>query len=75
VKMAYEYIERTYNVKPVVGQRVFHTVVEKYGVIAKEDHTAGHYVQVRFEGQKFASPCHPTELEYNVRDHRIAIAG
>jgi hypothetical protein len=39
-------------------------VTGKSGTIAREDRSAGHYVQVRFDGQSFALPCHPTELEY-----------
>jgi hypothetical protein len=60
--MAYDYVRRTYNVNPVVGRRVTHTVTNKSGIIAREDKGAGHYVQVRFDGQRHALPCHPTEL-------------
>jgi hypothetical protein len=33
----------------------------------------GHYVMVKFEGHKHASPCHPLELEFIVQDDRIAV--
>ena len=62
--MAYEYIKRTYPFQPKIGKRVWHTVTCKTGVIAMEDRSQGHYVQVRFDGQNFASPCHPMELQY-----------
>lgn len=68
---SYFYIQQAYGKTPIVGARVFHTVTQKYGRITKEDPSAGHYVQVKFEGQNFSLPCHPDELEYNVTDHRI----
>lgn len=60
----YEYVKRIYNVDPKVGQRVTHQVSKKDGAIARENLSAAHYVQVRFDGQRFAVPCHPTELDY-----------
>jgi hypothetical protein len=66
--MSYDYIKRTYGVNPVVGERVRHTEVNKFGVIAREKLSAGHYVQVRFDGNKFDSPCHPTALEYSAAE-------
>lgn len=65
--MAYDYVKRTYNVSPVVGGLVFHKVTKKYGNVADEELSQGHYVQVRFKGTDFAVPCHPTELEYLLR--------
>lgn len=56
--------ERAYNVEPEIGARVRHTVTNEFGVICRENKSSGHYVQVRFDGQKHRSPCHPTELEY-----------
>lgn len=67
--MAYDYVRRTYGVCPIVGRRVTHTVTAKIGTIAREDKTQGHYVQVKFDGQKFNSPCHPTELDYQAVPH------
>lgn len=66
--MAYEYIKRTYKFQPEIGRRVKHTVTKNEGVIAREDRSAGHYVQVRFDGRRFVSPCHPDELEYTERN-------
>ena len=62
--MAYDYIKRAYQFQPVVGRRVRHTVTKREGKITREDKDHGHYVQVRFDGQKFALPCHPGELAY-----------
>lgn len=62
--MAYEYVKRTYNVTPVVGERVFHAIIDRAGTISREDRSQGHYVQVKFDGRKHPTPCHPTELEY-----------
>lgn len=66
--MAYEYIKRSYTFQPQIGRRVKHTVTGKSGVISREDRSAGHYVQVRFDGQNHALPCHPMELEYEGRE-------
>lgn len=65
--MSYDYIKRAYAVTPTVGERVRHTVTGNSGIIAREDRSQGHYVQVKFDGRKFASPCHPLELEYQTR--------
>lgn len=61
--MAYEYITRSYGKNYVIAQRVRHTVTGEVGSVAREDKSAGHYVQVKFEGRKFSVPCHPDELE------------
>jgi hypothetical protein len=61
--MAYDYVKRTYGVEPKVGQRVKHTVTGNSGVVAREDKGQAHYVQVKFDGKRFALPCHPTEIE------------
>ena len=62
--MAYDYIRRAYGVDPIVGKRVRHAITGDSGTIARENRSASHYVHVRFDGQKHAAPCHPTELEY-----------
>ena len=62
--MAYDYIKRMYGVQPVIGNRVRHTVTNREGVISREDKNQGHYVQVKFDGQKHSLPCHPDELRY-----------
>ena len=67
---AYQYVRRTYGVNPGIGQRVQHTVTRKFGTITRESKSQGHYVQVRFDGQGFASRCHPTELDYCQKEHR-----
>ena len=60
----YDYIKRSYPFQPEVGKRVRHTVINQEGVIAREDRGQGNYVQVKFDGRKFAVPCHPGELVY-----------
>jgi hypothetical protein len=62
--MAYEYIKRTYSFQPEVGRRVRHLYTTNAGVITRENRSASHYVQVRFDGKTFSLPCHPDELEY-----------
>lgn len=61
--MTYDYVKRAYGVDPVVGGRVQHTETGRYGKIAKEREPR-HYVHVQFDGRSFASPCHPTALNY-----------
>ena len=61
----YEYVYRNYGVTPIVGMRVRHTEINRMGTIARENRSQGHYVMVRLDGQKFASPCHPTSLDYS----------
>jgi hypothetical protein len=63
----YDYIKRTYPVDPQVGGRVTHQVTKRSGMIARENKSQAHYVMVKFDGQKFSSPCHPTELDYSPR--------
>ena len=62
--MAYDYIKSIYQVTPLIGQRVRHHVTKKEGTISRENRSASHYVQVRFDGDKHALPCHPTEMDY-----------
>lgn len=71
---SYDYVRRAYGVDPVVGQRVRHTEMSRNntGTIAREKPSQGHYVQVRFDGQKHASPCHPRALEYLDAPHPIS---
>lgn len=66
--MAYDYVKRMYGVDPIVGARVRHTELQgarSFGTIAREKPALGHYVMVRFDGQNFALPCHPTALDYS----------
>lgn len=60
----YDYIRRAYSVAPKVGARVRHTETGGFGVITRERPSAGHYVQVRFDGRQHPSPCHPLALDY-----------
>jgi membrane protein implicated in regulation of membrane protease activity len=62
--VSYDYVKRTYGVDPRVGQRVMHQVTKRDGTIAREDLSAAHYVQVRFDGQRWNVSCHPKELDY-----------
>lgn len=62
--MSYDYIKRTYSVKPQVGLRVRHNETSRLGWITREDRSASHYVQVRFDGDAHSLPCHPTALDY-----------
>lgn len=68
--MAYDYIKRAYAVNPVLGEWVRHTEMScnNVGKIGRENKSQGHYVMVRFEGQKHLSPCHPQALEYHGKD-------
>lgn len=60
--MAYEYVRRIYGVDPKVGQRV-----SCDGLMGKIAPAEGdpQYVEVKFDGRDFTSPCHPTSLDYN----------
>lgn len=61
--MAYEYVKRTYGVDPQIGGRVRLEHTGKEGAIAARS-SYDAYVWVTFDGQNFASPCHPKSLEY-----------
>ncbi len=61
--MAYEYVKQHYGVDPVIGGRVRLENTQREGVIARR-RTYDHHVWVTFDGQGFASPCHPKSLEY-----------
>lgn len=60
----YDYVRRAYGVNPAVGARVRHNEIDKWGTIARESPSQGHHVMVKMDGQNFASPCHPTALDY-----------
>lgn len=62
--MPYDYIKRMYDFQPEIGRRVRHTVTKRDGRIGREKPSHGHYVRVWFDGERFASNCHPGELEY-----------
>lgn len=63
---SYDYIKRAYPLAdvPNVGTRVRHNETNRLGVIAREDRSQSHYVQVRFDGDKHSLPCHPMALEH-----------
>jgi hypothetical protein len=64
--VTYDYIRRTYGVDPKVGQRI--TMSGKPGVIVRPQGDP-QYLAVRFDGQKHASPVHPTwEVDYAPKD-------
>lgn len=62
----FDYVRRTYGVNPHDGQRVRHQVTGKFGTV-KRARSALHYVHVQFDGQKHKTPCHPTELDYDLQ--------
>lgn len=62
--MNYDYIRNHYGVEVTVSQMVQHNVTGRFGVVMPEIVSAGHYVQVLFNGDKRMLPCHPTELEF-----------
>lgn len=66
--MMYDYVRQMYGVDPKPGQRVRHRVTGRSGEVRREDRSQAHYVMVRFDGQKHALPCHPTELDYAAED-------
>lgn len=62
--MPYDYIQRTYSVTPIIGERIKHHATKREGTIDREDFSASHYVQVLFDGDAEPLPCHPTEMDY-----------
>jgi hypothetical protein len=64
--MPYDYIKKNYKFQPEVGRGVQHSVTKRFGRIAREDRGQGHYVQVKFQDDRHALPCHPDELSYIV---------
>ena len=61
--MAYEYVKQAYGVNPEIGARVRHNEIDKHGVIVRRK-SYDNYVYVKFDGEKFAKPCHPKALDY-----------
>lgn len=60
---SYDYIAQAYGVSPVAGGRVRHHVTKKEGTIMRA-RPPFHYVHVKFDGDVFSLPCHPTEIDY-----------
>jgi hypothetical protein len=62
----YDYIAKSYGIRPIVGERVrLEGPGARWGNVAPESPSHGHYVQVIFDGSDFASNCHPRSLEYS----------
>jgi len=59
----YDYIQQNYGLQFAPKMRVQHTYTKKFGEVRRPGNTPGHYVAVRFDGQKHNLPCHPQELE------------
>jgi hypothetical protein len=59
----YDYVRRYYGVDPVPGRRARFTPDGREGVIARRQ-SYDQYVWVKFDGEKHAMPCHPTDLDY-----------
>ncbi len=58
----YDYVRNYYGVPARVGMRI--KMGQREGVITRARSDL-HYIHVRFDGQKFSSPCHPTDgIEY-----------
>lgn len=62
--MGYDYIARTYGVRPLPGQRVRHQETGRFGTVRPVNASALHHVAVKFDGDRFALPCHPKALDY-----------
>jgi hypothetical protein len=61
--MSYNYVNRYYGLTVEPGQRVFHDEIKQYGNVARRRDDP-HYVYVRFDGKRDASPCHPLALKF-----------
>jgi hypothetical protein len=59
---SYAYIRQQYGLSFEPDQIVGHTVTKRFGTVKRESRSQGHYVQVLFEGDRHALPCHPEEL-------------
>lgn len=60
--MGYEYIAKTYGATFNIGDRVYHNEVKCAGTVMRVNKSCEHYVQVRFDGDRHASSCHPMAL-------------
>ena len=58
----YAYVHRMYGLDFRPGLRVRLENSDRCGTVARMKASAGHRVQVRFDGQAHASPCHPESL-------------
>jgi hypothetical protein len=71
-KLPYDYIRRAYSVKPQPGSRVRHTETGRAGTIMRTPNSGAHHVSVKFDGDRFALPCHPLALDYAPAEERAA---
>ena len=62
--MSYDYVRQAYGLNPVVGRRVRHNEIDKWGTICRENKGQSHYVMVKFDGRRHSVPCHPKALDY-----------
>lgn len=62
--MMYDYIERAYGLRVRQGMRVRLEGTQRFGTVIEEAPSHGHYVQVRFDGERQPGLCHPNSLEY-----------
>jgi len=61
----YDFIARTYGIRPRYGERVRHTISHHLGEgTVRRERRPGAYVSVQFDGQKRVSLCHARELIY-----------
>lgn len=70
--LPYEYIRRTYGVSPQPGARVRHTETGRLGTILRTPRSNQHHVSVKFDGDRFALPCHPMALDYSPKEEHAA---
>jgi hypothetical protein len=61
---SYDYILKRYGFRPEIGRRVEHTITSRQGAILRERKSHGHYIAVRFDGDRHPSFSHPLELEF-----------
>jgi hypothetical protein len=60
----YDYIERVYGKTFTAGQRVrFTEGGPRAGTVMRPRPSHEHYIQVRFDGEKNGSLCHPGSVE------------
>lgn len=65
----YGYISRMYGITYRPGMRVQLERSDRIGTVAHMKPSAGHRVQVRFDGERHASPCHPNSLTILQESH------
>lgn len=72
--MSYESIRDIYGIDVSVGAWVQSLITGRFGKVQPEQETSLDYVQVHFEGDRFNSPCHPEELDYEVVGLKVGFA-